>query len=73
MRARISVMVHETSLREMGYFPRDRLRLESLEPDRLVARGAARAKTYNDTHKVIVLDDPQGNVFCVIEANENDS
>jgi hypothetical protein len=37
------------------------------EADRLVASGATRATTRDETHRVIVLDDPQGNVFCVIE------
>jgi hypothetical protein len=38
------------------------------EAERLIAAGATRVETHDETHKVIVLDDPQGNVFCVIEA-----
>ncbi len=37
------------------------------EADRLVTRGATRLATHDGSHKVIVLDDPQGNVFCVID------
>jgi hypothetical protein len=37
------------------------------EADRLVASGATRTSTRNGTHKVIILDDPQGNVFCIID------
>ena len=36
------------------------------EAERLVAAGAERVATHDDTHKVIILEDPQGNVFCVI-------
>lgn len=36
------------------------------DADRLVTRGATRVATHSGSHKVIVLDDPQGNVFCVI-------
>jgi Glyoxalase-like domain len=37
------------------------------EADRLVTRGARRVATRDPGHKVIILDDPQGNVFCVID------
>ena len=37
------------------------------EADGLVTRGANRLATYDGSHKVIVLEDPQGNVFCVID------
>jgi hypothetical protein len=39
------------------------------EAERLVAAGAERVETRDGTHKVIVLDDPQGNVFCVIASS----
>ena len=38
------------------------------EADRLVGRGATVVETHSEGHTVIVLDDPQGNVFCVIES-----
>ncbi len=37
------------------------------EANRLVSVGATRLETHEGSHKVIVLNDPQGNVFCVIE------
>jgi Glyoxalase-like domain len=40
------------------------------EANRLMARGATRVETHEGDHKVIVLDDPQGNVFCVIESSQ---
>jgi hypothetical protein len=42
------------------------------EAERLVDAGADRVATYDDTHKVIVLEDPQGNVFCVIDPGEDE-
>jgi hypothetical protein len=39
------------------------------EAERLVAAGAERVETRDGTNKVIVLDDPQGNVFCVIASS----
>ena len=39
------------------------------ETERLVAAGADRVAIHGDTHKVIILEDPQGNVFCVIESS----
>jgi hypothetical protein len=42
------------------------------EADRLVTKGATRVATHDGSHKVIVLDDPQGNVFCVIDPGSND-
>jgi hypothetical protein len=38
------------------------------EARRLVAAGAARVSTRKLPHKLIVLDDPQGNVFCLIDS-----
>jgi hypothetical protein len=43
------------------------------EAGRLVTRGATRRETHAGNHKVIVLDDPQGNVFCVIEHGPSES
>lgn len=42
------------------------------EADRLVTRGATRLATHDGSLKVIVLDDPQGNVFCVIDPRSSE-
>jgi hypothetical protein len=42
------------------------------EAERLITAGATRVETHRETHKVIVLDDPQGNVFCVIESDSGE-
>ena len=43
------------------------------EADRLVARGATRLETHDGSHKAIVLDEPQGNVFCVIDSGSTEA
>ena len=43
------------------------------EADRLEARGATRLETHDGSHKVIVLDEPQGNVFCVIDPGSTEA
>jgi len=42
------------------------------EARRLIAAGATRVRTRNGLHKLIILDDPQGNIFCVIDSGPNE-
>jgi hypothetical protein len=42
------------------------------EARRLVAAGAARMRTRKAPHMLIILDDPQGNIFCLIDSGPNE-